>query len=151
MGVVHCDTINFPLMRFWLFATFFCVFALHAQTPLGTVSGLAIDASGGAVTAASVTLTDNDTGVRRSTVTNPSGAYAFPDLPPGNYRMGADAKGFRPLETRAFVVEAYRNVRQDLKFEVASASTEVGVARSEEHTSELQSLRHLVCRLLLEK
>src|SRR5262245_62672658 len=26
-----------------------------------------------------------------------------------------------------------------------------GFARSEEHTSELQSLRHLVCRLLLEK
>src|SRR5436853_951657 len=27
----------------------------------------------------------------------------------------------------------------------------VGDGRSEEHTSELQSLRHLVCRLLLEK
>src|SRR5258705_3605041 len=27
----------------------------------------------------------------------------------------------------------------------------VGRVRSEEHTSELQSLRHLVCRLLLEK
>src|SRR5438045_6200427 len=27
----------------------------------------------------------------------------------------------------------------------------VGGTRSEEHTSELQSLRHLVCRLLLEK
>src|SRR5438045_5700598 len=27
----------------------------------------------------------------------------------------------------------------------------MNVARSEEHTSELQSLRHLVCRLLLEK
>src|SRR5262245_3940590 len=27
----------------------------------------------------------------------------------------------------------------------------VGIMRSEEHTSELQSLRHLVCRLLLEK
>src|ERR1035441_10827511 len=27
----------------------------------------------------------------------------------------------------------------------------VGLWRSEEHTSELQSLRHLVCRLLLEK
>src|ERR1039458_8488834 len=26
-----------------------------------------------------------------------------------------------------------------------------GIHRSEEHTSELQSLRHLVCRLLLEK
>src|SRR5947199_3434451 len=28
---------------------------------------------------------------------------------------------------------------------------EIGDGRSEEHTSELQSLRHLVCRLLLEK
>src|SRR5437899_4324085 len=28
---------------------------------------------------------------------------------------------------------------------------EAGYDRSEEHTSELQSLRHLVCRLLLEK
>src|SRR5262245_63086775 len=28
---------------------------------------------------------------------------------------------------------------------------EEGAERSEEHTSELQSLRHLVCRLLLEK
>src|ERR1035438_2863154 len=31
------------------------------------------------------------------------------------------------------------------------ASTAVCPTRSEEHTSELQSLRHLVCRLLLEK
>src|SRR5438045_7568884 len=30
-------------------------------------------------------------------------------------------------------------------------SSIAGVRRSEEHTSELQSLRHLVCRLLLEK
>src|SRR5205814_6159285 len=28
---------------------------------------------------------------------------------------------------------------------------DLGISRSEEHTSELQSLRHLVCRLLLEK
>src|SRR5205814_5568420 len=33
----------------------------------------------------------------------------------------------------------------------SSAAGRGGVCRSEEHTSELQSLRHLVCRLLLEK
>src|SRR5205814_3887198 len=33
----------------------------------------------------------------------------------------------------------------------APTSTRSGGGRSEEHTSELQSLRHLVCRLLLEK
>src|SRR5258705_8789985 len=32
-----------------------------------------------------------------------------------------------------------------------SCVTVLDVLRSEEHTSELQSLRHLVCRLLLEK
>src|SRR5438045_4886646 len=31
------------------------------------------------------------------------------------------------------------------------AENQLGSDRSEEHTSELQSLRHLVCRLLLEK
>src|SRR5262245_64754761 len=33
----------------------------------------------------------------------------------------------------------------------ASAWPKPTITRSEEHTSELQSLRHLVCRLLLEK
>src|SRR5262245_63069312 len=32
----------------------------------------------------------------------------------------------------------------------ARARAEIAYSRSEEHTSELQSLRHLVCRLLLE-
>src|SRR5436853_4993934 len=36
-------------------------------------------------------------------------------------------------------------------FHVGSASRREKPLRSEEHTSELQSLRHLVCRLLLEK
>src|ERR1035438_9900931 len=34
---------------------------------------------------------------------------------------------------------------------MSSSSTSSPSSRSEEHTSELQSLRHLVCRLLLEK
>src|SRR5438045_7083842 len=34
---------------------------------------------------------------------------------------------------------------------IERAHPEVKYPRSEEHTSELQSLRHLVCRLLLEK
>src|SRR5258705_3842044 len=35
-------------------------------------------------------------------------------------------------------------------FEIKLFSVTLAAARSEEHTSELQSLRHLVCRLLLE-
>src|SRR5437899_8948534 len=35
--------------------------------------------------------------------------------------------------------------------QIVQVTVEVVQSRSEEHTSELQSLRHLVCRLLLEK
>src|SRR5436853_3318889 len=38
-----------------------------------------------------------------------------------------------------------------LRCVVLSSARDLAIARSEEHTSELQSLRHLVCRLLLEK
>src|SRR5438045_6448564 len=43
--------------------------------------------------------------------------------------------------------------RRSLRIEspIAQAAEPRHEARSEEHTSELQSLRHLVCRLLLEK
>src|SRR5947199_1685143 len=43
------------------------------------------------------------------------------------------------------------NVVIDLVDEPSSTVAEGLGSRSEEHTSELQSLRHLVCRLLLEK
>src|SRR5438045_8099416 len=44
-------------------------------------------------------------------------------------------------------------VRQEIARQLLRETERVGARehRSEEHTSELQSLRHLVCRLLLEK
>src|SRR5947199_7249203 len=44
-----------------------------------------------------------------------------------------------------------RSVLPRSRFRRAPYETHPLGARSEEHTSELQSLRHLVCRLLLEK
>src|ERR1035438_8711785 len=66
----------------------------------------------------------------------------------------------RPDSLASNLAEAHRvggNVRERLSSDMSrlvvalaeSARTE-GYMRSEEHTSELQSLRHLVCRLLLE-
>src|SRR3712207_7511556 len=44
-----------------------------------------------------------------------------------------------------------RVVRRDDEGRTASPSSSADPARSEEHTSELQSRQYLVCRLLLEK
>lgn len=114
-------------MRPALIVLFVSAFLGQAQTPLGTVTGIATDASGSVVPGASVTLSSQDTGVRRTAATNETGAYSFPNLPTGSYRLTAEAKGFRPIETPVFALEAFRTVRQDLHFEVAGAATEVVV------------------------
>src|SRR5438045_7527524 len=49
------------------------------------------------------------------------------------------------------VVFAYSDVTHEHVMHLGSRALAAGASRSEEHTSELQSLRHLVCRLLLEK
>src|SRR3989449_7607819 len=58
--------------------------------------------------------------------------------------MGGGGKGMRLVSREDDLTEALRAAR-------AEAGAAFGDARSEEHTSELQSRLHLVCRLLLEK
>src|ERR1039458_10586521 len=53
--------------------------------------------------------------------------------------------------TFADVCAKVRGLADDLDFSRDPSPGRDVVLRSEEHTSELQSLRHLVCRLLLEK
>ncbi|HEY1242471.1 MAG TPA: TonB-dependent receptor, partial [Bryobacteraceae bacterium] len=112
-------------MRNTCLALFTFAIALSAQTPLGTVTGLAMDPSGSAVPNAKVTLSNEETGRKQTATTNDAGVYSFPNLPPGTYRLAAEAAGFRAIETRAFPVSPYRTVRQDLAFEVAAATAEV--------------------------
>ena len=52
---------------------------------------------------------------------------------------------------RQVTVNAFGGVDQLEVVEVATPEPGPGEVRSEEHTSELQSLTNLVCRLLLEK
>src|SRR2546425_3371060 len=54
---------------------------------------------------------------------------------------------------RALVRPRYREVRavEAISFQVERGEIVAFLGRSEEHTSELQSLAYLVCRLLLEK
>jgi hypothetical protein len=104
-----------------------CFISLGAQSPLGSVTGLAVDPALASVPSAKVRLVSIDTGVERETATNSSGAYTFPNLPPGRYRLIAEAKGFRQLETSEFMLAAYRVVRHDLHFELQAAATEVTI------------------------
>jgi hypothetical protein len=58
------------------------------------LNGSVTDSSGASVAGANVTLTDAATGLKRATTSNQAGLYQFLDVPPGNYRLEATAKGF---------------------------------------------------------
>src|SRR5205814_9540450 len=57
----------------------------------------------------------------------------------------------RPPRTRSCCRSLRRTASSSPTWRVTCIPTPHARSRSEEHTSELQSLRHLVCRLLLEK
>src|SRR5258708_17295454 len=68
--------------------------------------------------------------------------------PPNAVPLIAATKGLPHFSKRRNTSEVSYNV---LNMSCAPGSGSARVARSEEHTSELQSPDHLVCRLLLEK
>src|SRR5690554_6988887 len=59
----------------------------------------------------------------------------------GLEETGMDLRG---LDRHLKMIESYKKLH-------AARARKAGISRSEEHTSELQSRPHLVCRLLLEK
>lgn len=61
---------------------------------LTALSGSVLDPTNAVVPEATVTLENLDTRVRRETVSDSEGRYAFPQIPPGNYRVTAKAGGF---------------------------------------------------------
>src|SRR2546425_9425467 len=63
----------------------------------------------------------------------------------------ARAGGLRPRYQRAHGAEPGREPHRAAHVPCAADPPTEGRGRSEEHTSELQSLAYLVCRLLLEK
>ncbi|HWC00518.1 MAG TPA: carboxypeptidase-like regulatory domain-containing protein, partial [Bryobacteraceae bacterium] len=107
----------------------FCSCAF-AQSPLGTITGLASDPSGATVGSARLTLTNVLTNVKRTGATNDAGLYNFPNLPSGTYQLTAEAPGFRTIQTPEFKLDPYQTVRQDLHFELGDASASVTVSES---------------------
>ena len=65
-----------------------CIFGLvevHAQTPTAQISGQITDSTGAMVPQAIISITNVDTGVRFTSLTNRTGDYVFPLLVPGTY------------------------------------------------------------------
>jgi len=89
------------------------------------IIGQVSDASGAAVPGATVTVTNKETGLRRSASTDGSGRFNFPQLKPGAYSVKVEAEGFEPQQNDA--VSAGLGQKQTVDFIVRVAQTKESI------------------------
>jgi hypothetical protein len=87
-----------------LTATLACPPDLFAQQQLGAIQGTITDESKAVMPGVTVTVTNRDTGITRTTVTNETGVYRVLGLDPGRYNVVAELQGFRKAAQNDIIV-----------------------------------------------
>ncbi|MFN0102272.1 MAG: TonB-dependent receptor domain-containing protein [Bryobacteraceae bacterium] len=79
--------------------------ALLAQTQTASLRGVVQDSSGAVLPSAQLTLTNIDQNRPWTAASNESGAYVFFQIPPGNYRLQVEAKGFKKFTREGLILQ----------------------------------------------
>lgn len=115
--------------------------AARAQEASATVNGVVSDPSGAPIPEAHVSLTNVNTAVVRTTVSNSSGAYAFLNVLPGVYTLEAAAAGFAKVTQSAVTLEVNQTATFDFHLKIGesqqSVTVEAVAAGVESSTAEL--------------
>ena len=98
----------------------------HAQFA-ASVQGTVEDKSGAVVLGATVTATDNATGISHATTTNSSGFYRISELPPGTYTVTVEASGFKKSSNAGVIVQAELLRGLDITLDLGQAQETVNV------------------------
>jgi hypothetical protein len=101
--------------------------AAPAQEYRATLSGRIVDTQGLAVPAAKIQLRQIDTGATYQTVSENSGQYVLPLLPPGDYQMTAEAQGFKSYTRTRFRISTGERVAIDIAMEVGTVQESITV------------------------
>jgi hypothetical protein len=101
--------------------------ALSAQVLYGTVLGNVSDPSQAAIPHAAVTLSNSETGVSRSTLTDDRGGYEFSNVPAGTYSVKVAAPGFSVFEAKEIPVTVNTVARVDAQLKVGEVTETVNV------------------------
>src|SRR3984957_19498510 len=97
------------------------------QVDQGSINGTVKDTSGGSVAGASVTLTNEDTGVTQTMTTNSNGEYIFSPIKIGRYSITAEFRGFQKVQQKNVTVDVQQKVLADITLPAGAASETVVV------------------------
>ncbi|MGH9396519.1 MAG: carboxypeptidase regulatory-like domain-containing protein [Terriglobia bacterium] len=109
------------------FFLLFLPLAGYAQINTGAVLGTVTDSSGAVIPTATVTLTNEQTGVSSHDRTNQSGQYAFRGLMTGVYKMTVEATGFKTFQEIDIPVHVAQASTRDVQLTVGQTKTSVTV------------------------
>src|SRR6185436_20085598 len=101
-----------------------------AQTVNSQVGGVVQDTSKALIPGVTITLTNTATSVTNSQLTNESGAYSFPAVQPGTYRITAELQGFKKSAVNELSVGTSTQVRWNFTKEIGAAASNVEVSVS---------------------
>ncbi|MDX1983521.1 MAG: TonB-dependent receptor, partial [Bryobacteraceae bacterium] len=101
-----------------------------AQIISSSIVGAVSDASGAVIAGATVTATNQSTGVARTAASDASGAFAFLQLQPGTYNVAATAPGFKKFEATGLVLPVNQTLRADVQLTVGEVTEQVRVEAS---------------------
>ena len=114
-----------------LIAAMFFVLAaggmLHAQTSTGAISGTATDSSGAAIPGATVTITNQETGVSHALTTDGSGFFSAEGLAVGLYTIDVSKTGFKESITNGIQIDPGQRRANNVVLQVGSSTTQVTV------------------------
>ena len=122
----HCPRFGKALPFIAVFFGLFFSLPAHSQT-LGRISGVVTDASGGAISGATVTVTDVARGTVRTVTTDNSGSYVAPDLIQGTYTVHATYQGFQAFDRQDIVIGVAGDVHVDVKLQPGSQAQTITV------------------------
>jgi Carboxypeptidase regulatory-like domain len=91
------------------------------------ISGAVKDQTGAVLPGVEVTMTQADTGLKRTAVTDETGLYNIPSLPVGPYRFEAALPGFRTYIQTGIVLQINSNPIINAVLQVGQVSDEVNV------------------------
>ncbi len=99
-----------------------CAGLAVAQSGNSSVAGAVTDPAGQAIPAAKVRISNLQTGVQQTTVSNESGQYRIVALVPGTYQLEVEAPGFDRVSRGPLTVEVSQNVAIDIALQVGKQS-----------------------------
>jgi hypothetical protein len=100
---------------------------VFAQSFQGSLRGRVKDPQGAAATRAKITITNEGTSVKRTTLTNDQGEYVFPAVTPATYTVIAEAPGFKRLEHTGVLISTQAAVTVDLELELGDVTEKIDV------------------------